>query len=227
MLDTIYRVETPEGISLYLRSAGLFSRAMAWLLDFAIRLGVIWALSIALALIGEVGEGILLVLMFLIWWFYGVLFEVLRDGQTIGKRVMGIRVVMQIGTPVTWLPSITRNFLRVVDFLPFFYAAGVLACWSDPYGRRMGDWVAGTLVVYSERVTRRSDVPVVPAIPIATPLKAEEQAALVNFAERAATLTRERQEELADVLQPLTARRGAAAVHRLLAHANALLGRGP
>jgi uncharacterized RDD family membrane protein YckC len=227
MLDTIYRVETPEGVGLSLRSAGVFARSMAWLLDTTIRVGVLWIASIPLAIFGEAGMGIYMVVLFTLLWFYPIVFEVMRDGQTIGKRVMGIRVVMQQGTPVTWLPSITRNFLRTVDFLPVMYITGVMAAFGDRYGRRIGDLAAGTLVVYTEKSSNGITAPDVLPLNIPVPLTINEQSAIVNFAERANSLTGERQEELCNILQPMTQARGPLAVQRVLGYANALLGRRP
>jgi uncharacterized RDD family membrane protein YckC len=227
MLDTIYRVETPEGVGLSLRSAGVFARSMAWLVDFGIRFGVLWVASMFLAFMGEAGQGIYLVVVFLLLWFYPIVFEVLWDGQTIGKRVMSIRVVMQRGTPVTWLPSITRNFLRTIDFMPLMYATGLIVSLSDRYNRRIGDLAAGTLVVYVEKTNQQSNAPDVLPLNIPMPLNVHEQSAIVNFAERASSLTPERQEELCTILQPLTQARGPLAVQRVLGYANALLGRRP
>ena len=118
MLDTLQQVETPEGLALQLRSAGMLPRCYAWLLDLGVRLGGVIALTMVLGLLKGAGVGVLMVLMFLIYWGYPIAFEVLNDGQTIGKRTMGLKVVNDNGTPVTWVPSIVRNLLRTVDMLP-------------------------------------------------------------------------------------------------------------
>ena len=112
MLDTLRPVETPEGLALDLRCAGVVPRALAWVVDAGIRLGILTALMTVAGLFGKGGSGIAMVAMFLLLWAYPIVFEVLRDGQTPGKSALGLRVVGDNGTPVTWLPSIVRNLMR-------------------------------------------------------------------------------------------------------------------
>ncbi|MDR2013085.1 MAG: RDD family protein, partial [Rhodanobacter sp.] len=126
MLDTTAQVETPEGIALQLRSAGIVPRALAWAVDATIRIIAILVAAIVFALFGEGGIGFYFILAFVLLWFYPVLFEVLRDGQTPGKMAMNLRVINANGTPVTWLGSIVRNLLRTVDMLPLSYACGLV-----------------------------------------------------------------------------------------------------
>lgn len=225
MLDTLTQVETPEGIALRLRAAGMLPRAAAWAVDFAIRLAVVWVLAILLAVLGETGMGLYFIALFLIFWIYPVLFEVLRDGQTIGKKALGLRVVNANGTPVTWLASIVRNLLRTVDMLPFCYGFGFVAGLIDPRGRRLGDMVAGTLVVHADSPQQHFAAPNVPVLHAPVQLGASEKVAIIAFAERAQQLTSERQQELANILSMLTDAQGAIGVQRLLGIANSLLGR--
>jgi uncharacterized RDD family membrane protein YckC len=225
MLDTTCDIQTPEGLALTLYPAGPVPRALAWLLDFVIRMLCVFILSIPLSFMGNAGSGILMILMFLLYWGYPILFEVLYDGQTIGKKSMGLKVVNQNGTPITWVASIARNLLRVADMLPFFYGFGLASCLIDPYSRRFGDLVAGSLVVHIDRVTARLPSPPVPVENLAVLLKREEQGAIVNFSERALHMTQERQRELADILSPVTHLRGDDNVRKLLGVANGLLGR--
>jgi len=147
LLDTFRQVETPEGMALELRCAGAVPRSMAWLLDFIIRMAVLWVLGMALAIMGAAGMGVMLIVMFLTFWLYPIAFEVLNDGQTLGKRMLGLRVINDNGTPVTWVPSIVRNLLRTVDMMPAMYGFGLVCTLVDPSMRRLGDLAAGTLVV--------------------------------------------------------------------------------
>lgn len=225
MLDTTRDIQTPEGLALTLHPAGPVPRALAWLLDLIIRIFSLSVLAIPLGLFGEAGAGIYMILMFLLYWAYPVFFEVLRDGQTIGKKTMGLKVVNQNGTPITWVASIARNLLRVADMFPIFYGFGLASCLIDPHSRRIGDLVAGSLVVHVDRVTARLPTPPVPAENLSILLKREEQGAIVNFSERALHMTQERQRELADILRPLTQLRGDDNVRKLLGVANGLLGR--
>jgi uncharacterized RDD family membrane protein YckC len=225
MLDTIREIETPEGISLQLRAAGALPRAQAWMVDLLLRMGVFAIAMIPLSLFGVGGNGLAMLLLFALMWAYSVVCEVWLGGQTLGKRALGLRVVNADGTPVTWLPSVARNLLRVVDVLPGVYGVGLASTLIDPHARRLGDIVAGTMVIHANDLPAGQQVPVVAAVSLPLVLAADEQAALVAFAERSGQLTLQRQEELANLLTPLTARSDTAAVQRLIAHANWLLGR--
>lgn len=224
-LDTFREVITPEGVALRLPAAGPVPRALAWAIDFALRMAAILVLGIVLGMTGATGMGLYLVALFVVFWLYPVLFEVLDGGRTPGKRALGLRVIAANGAPVSWLPAFARNLLRTVDMLPFGYATGLVACLADPWQRRLGDIVAGTLVVHEMRAQSRP--PLVPAVPMPPPsaLQPHEQAAVIAFAERAPLLTPARQAELADLAAPLVGARGAAAAERLNAIAHWLLGR--
>ena len=226
MIDTLRQVETPEGIRIGLHAAGALTRARAWMADTLIRIAVLMFGGSVLGMLGTTGTAMYLLLFFAVTWIYPVLFETLWNGQTPGKKMFDLRVVNANGTPVTWLASITRNLLRTADFLPLFYAVGLVTCWFDPFGRRLGDLAANTLVVHTEP-RHKPPVPIQAAVvepPLA--LTQSERMALVAFAERAHLLTEERQQELAALLPMLTHTHGAEAVQRLHGMANALLGRG-
>jgi uncharacterized RDD family membrane protein YckC len=224
-IDTLSAIETPEGITLGLRAAGPMPRAIAWLIDAGIRMGLLMVFSTVLAFLGQAGEGIYLVLLFFVLWFYPVFFEVANQGKTPGKMLMKIRVVRANGTPIGWLASFQRNLLRTVDMLPFFYGFGLVACMIDSKGRRIGDWVADTLVVYVDLPAKAASIPFGANVPLPMMLSLEEQTALVSFAERSTLLTPERQIEIADQLFALTGMRGPAAVQQLLGMAGTIVGR--
>jgi len=225
MLDTIRQVETPEGVFLRLRAAGALPRAWAWCIDLILRVALGGALMALLSLLGEAGTGVSLVALFLLMWAYAVVCEVCFHGQTPGKRALGLRVVRADGAPVTWVSSVVRNLLRVVDMLPGVYAIGLLSTLIDPGSRRIGDIVANTLVIHATRLPPGQPAPLLAASAPPPGLTLEEQAAIVDFAERCTQLTSQRQQELADVLSPLTGCTGEAGVQRLLAYANWLMGR--
>ncbi|WP_046658272.1 RDD family protein [Lysobacter capsici] len=226
MLDTYRHVVTPEGVALHLRAAGPLPRALAYVLDLVARIAIYLALyQLLTALFGGAGYAILMLVTFVLSWFYMVLFEVLMQGRTPGKWALGLRVVAADGAPVGWMASFTRNLLRVVDALPVGYAVGLVASLIDPWGRRLGDMVAGTLVVHAARQQTLYEAQVAPALAPTIVLLQHEQAAVVAFAERAPRLTAARQAELAELVEPLTLSRGQAAVVRLYGIANWLLGR--
>jgi uncharacterized RDD family membrane protein YckC len=222
MLDTLREVQTPEGIDLHLPVAGLVSRARAWLIDALIR-GVIYAILALVLRFGKTGVGLYLLALFIIEWFYPVLFEVLRGGQTPGKRAYGLAVINDDGTPVRWSGSLIRNLLRMVDFLPVMYGFGIVSILLNRDFKRLGDLAAGTLVVYQE--TRAGGGAPPKGDPLRPPyaLTLEEQQAVIAFAERSGSLTAERSEELAQLSGPLVA--GAARpVESLYAMAKWLMG---
>ena len=227
-LDTLTTAETPEGIALPLRPAGLVARALAYATDLGIRLGVMLFASTLLSIGGGMGGGLLLVLLFLLEWFYPVLFELLPGSATPGKRMMGLQVVMDSGLPVTPAASIIRNLLRAADLLPLFYGFGILAMLWRPDFKRLGDMAAGTLVVQAGTVELHGALPEADPVPPARPLALREQAAIVNWAMRARRLTPARFDELAVLAQSATTRdadRPADATQRLLGVAHWLLGR--
>ncbi len=197
VLDTVVAAETPEGILLELRPAGLSVRFCAFLLDWLIRLVIAYAAAIATVLTGAFGVGFWLVFYFLLEWFYPVAFELGRSGATPGKSIVGIKVVMDNGLPVTPAASFTRNLLRFADFLPFMFGAAIVSMLLRRDGKRLGDLAAATLVVHrpqrAPKVKLEGVAPVTPAVALA----AEDQAAIVALAARAPTLTAERLNELA------------------------------
>jgi uncharacterized RDD family membrane protein YckC len=224
MLDTTWSIETPEGITLDLRVAGPVVRAQAWLIDVMIRSAAYISLGIILAMLGRAGMGVFLIVFFLIEWFYPVCFEVLGSGQTLGKRVMGLRVLCEDGSPVSWSVSMTRNILLTADFLPLFYTAGLLAMLLSRNFQRLGDLAAGTLVVYTDRpLAPKALEPLDPLSP-SVHLGLAEQRAIVAFAERAPTLTTERSQELADLASDLTGIAGNEGLNRLKRIASGLRG---
>jgi uncharacterized RDD family membrane protein YckC len=217
LTDTFLRLETPEGVELGLRIAGPIPRALAWLVDLGIRLGIYFALASVFSVLGEAAVPILLLSLFALEWSWSIGFEVYGSGATPGKRVLGLRVVKDDGTPVGWQESVLRNVTRTADFLPFGYAIGLASIFATDDGKRLGDRVAGTLVVHREPPPG-SDVslPDVPLFRAPVVLSAEEQEALVEFARRAPSLTAPRRAELADHLSGLTDAKGSAGVQRVL-----------
>jgi uncharacterized membrane protein SpoIIM required for sporulation/uncharacterized RDD family membrane protein YckC len=143
-------IETPEHVRLDHEIAGLGSRAAAAVIDQAIIGVMILALVILRGVSGMGGNwtGALAVLaIFGVWYGFFTFFEALRDGQTPGKRMLGIRVVMETGHPVSVGAAVIRNLLRTADFLPPPYLLGAILVAVHPRARRLGDLVAGTVVV--------------------------------------------------------------------------------
>ncbi len=152
-----HEVETPEHVTLRYEVAGLGSRAMAAVIDHALLL----LLLIGLGTISDILPGGDLVQVlggFLLFWGYFTGFEAWWQGHTPGKRWLGMRVVLNDGRPVGFEAAALRNIVRIADFLlPPPYIAGMIAIFFHPQAKRLGDMVAGTLVVRDapEPATRR------------------------------------------------------------------------
>ena len=189
--------ETPEGILLELRPAGLCARACAFLLDSLIRFAIFYAVAIVTVMFGGLGVAIYLILLFGLEWLYPVVFELSRWGATPGKRALGLVVVMDSGLPITPAASLTRNLLRVADFLPFLYGFAVVCLLLRKDSKRLGDLAAATLVIHQTKEVRKLVLPDVPPIAPVLAVAPPEQAAVIAFAARAPRLTGERLDELA------------------------------
>ncbi|MFN0161527.1 MAG: RDD family protein [Burkholderiales bacterium] len=216
LLDTLARVPVPEGFELSLRLAGPVSRALAFAIDFVLRLVLFGLFMWLMSAFDNAGTGLALLAAFLIEWFYPVVLEVWWNGTTPGKRAFGLVVLNDDGTPVGFGASLTRNLLRAIDFLPFLYAFGLAAMLVNRDFKRLGDLAAGTVVAYRDAPRRAmAEAGVIPqASPV--PLSLDERRAVLDFAERHASLTPERADELAAHAIPLVD--GAAApAQRLLA----------
>ncbi len=202
-LDTAHRVATPEGVELNLRVAGPVPRALAWLIDFGWRLAALLVLAFATSVMGEVGTAVFLLTWFALEWLVPAVFESRTRGATPGKRALGLMVVRDDGAPCTLGPALTRNLLRFADFLPLFYFGGLVAMLSNRQFKRLGDFVAGTLVVYADPATVARHIP--PLEPKRPPisLKPDEARTVLDFAERAAALGPARATELALIATPL------------------------
>jgi len=228
MLDTAREIPTPEGIELNLRLAGPVARALAWAVDLLLRVAVFGVLGIPLAMLGNVGGGIYLILWFALEWLYPTAFEVYFGGATPGKRALALMVLHSDGTPVGLPASLTRNLLRAVDFLPFLYGFGLLAMLLSRDFQRLGDTAAGTVVAYRELDLQHGAIPQAVPLQPPRPLSATEQRTLLDLAARSQVLTAERAQELAALAPRLTGGSGdAAALGRVLSIANYLIGRRP
>jgi uncharacterized RDD family membrane protein YckC len=146
-----YVVRTPENVTFEFELAGVASRALAWLVDVLVMFVVIVGLSQIFSSFMQVAGGfagaLLFFAIFLVQWWYSSLFEWLWNGQTLGKRIVGIRTLSDRGVRVGLVQAVIRNFVRVVDLLPGLYLVGGVASLLDARGRRLGDLAAGTIVV--------------------------------------------------------------------------------
>ncbi len=222
MLDTIQKFETPEGVDLDVHIAGPVVRACAWVIDVLIRLAVYWVASIVVAATGKVGWALLAIGFFLMEWLYPVVFEVIR-GATPGKKLMHLSVVQDDGTPVSVTSSMLRNLLWIADFFPVLYFTGLVSMTLSKRFKRLGDLVAGTLVVYVREEQPVISIPDKVSRALPTPLLAVEKSAILDFAERSEMFTLERQIELTNIIGEYTGVTESAGLNRILEHANWLV----
>ncbi|HWP45201.1 MAG TPA: RDD family protein, partial [Blastocatellia bacterium] len=163
MLDDELVIETPERVELHYVLANVGNRFLAAAIDHLIQIGAaILILLVALALsnwqlfddMGAWTAAIMVLALFALYWGYFVVFETVWSGQTPGKRVMQLRVVREDGRPIRFFEVFVRNLLRLVlDFQPVpSYAIGVVSIIFSVRSKRLGDFVAGTVVV-KERAT--------------------------------------------------------------------------
>lgn len=182
--DTRYRVETPEQLGLQYDIAGIGSRLMAAIVDM-IFLGLLGGLVLCLGLFGmtavfatfsdadtasAIALAIVGLLFFAVVWGYYVLFETIWHGQSPGKRWTGLRVIQDGGYPIGFTQAAIRNVVRLADFLPFAYIIGTLVMLFDSRSRRLGDLVAGTVVIKEQQEVSLStigsiSIPATPSAP--------------------------------------------------------------
>lgn len=157
-------IDTPENVVFDYEVAGIGSRFLAALVDtlLIIVLQVIVYVTLLLLAIALFGtspldwESSLLMWLFAVFgligfaflWGYYVFFEMIWNGQSPGKRWVGLRVIRTDGTPMTFSESLIRNLVRMIDFLPSYYGVGMVTMFINEQARRLGDLAAGTLVVH-------------------------------------------------------------------------------
>jgi uncharacterized RDD family membrane protein YckC len=160
-------IETPEQIHLDFPLAGVGSRFLALALDMVIQSSiaavmVVLAIVISALLIPHMENGgpwvvaLLILGWFLVQLGYFAIFEAVWNGQTPGKRLTHLRVIEDTGRPITTYASMARNLLRIVDSLPGVYAVGIISALISPQNKRLGDYVAGTVVVHERPLEPKS-----------------------------------------------------------------------
>jgi len=149
-------IRTPEGCRFPLTLAGPVVRMLAWLVDFVLIIGLtiaaIFLVSMVMVVSLTLGFALWFLLLFAIWFGYGIVLEWFWRGRTIGKRAFKLRVMDEGGLRLTFPQVAIRNLLRVADMLPTPYLVGGVVCLLTRRCQRLGDLAAGTVVV---RTTRR------------------------------------------------------------------------
>ncbi len=249
-------IETPELVVLSYTIAGLGSRVLAALIDLFVCIATLIAVTFAAASLSPHATrraptgssayastawafAILTLFQFVVVWGYYLLFEGLRDGQTIGKRILRLRAVRDGGYSVGFAASSVRNLMRFVDLQPFFsYAIGIGSILVSKSGKRLGDIVAGTIVVRESMITRSlAPTPVVAqseGVAITAKLSDDEFTLLERWAERRSAIDADRRRALTaqvatrlqHALRDGSSSSEAAQMLELLAHERAARARG-
>lgn len=225
-----FAVLTPDKVVITYRLAGAGSRVMAHFLDlifvmvlmmisnfaFAILTGVMAFLSL-----DSIVRAAQIIISTFMFFLYFMLCEARWNGQTLGKKLIGLRVRMLDGTPVSPSAAIYRNLLRPADFLPFAYLIGLLAIFTNSRSQRIGDLAAGTIVVAESKTAPYFQPsphsfglhPFEEHVGDLRGMTAEEYAAIKRLCDRFATLTTATQDRLlSDVWRPFQARRSVASL---------------
>jgi len=216
MISTTLPIETPEGITFTYELASLSDRGKAYAIDLLIRGVAVLILGVLMALLlgplVKAGLGLWMVIAFIVEWFYYVVFEMTMGGQSIGKRLLGLRVVKVAGHPIGFYDSVLRNLLRAADLLPLTYAVGALSVLFTRRFQRLGDLAAGTIVVHERKTWFGNRAPQIdPRLAQGGPrgivLSNRERRLLQDFVLRKDRLHPERREQLAEILAELYRRR--------------------
>lgn len=167
-------IRTPEYVSLQFKVAGLGSRSAAFIIDYLIiQVVSIVLLLLAFFIIRDQSGGlftmdlsgttiaIAIIVLFILNWGYFFAFEFFSGGKTLGKSIIGIRTIQENGHSVTLLSAFIRNLLRIIDSLPASYFLGIVMVFFHPKHKRIGDLVAGTIVIHERKRKSKKRVSVV------------------------------------------------------------------
>jgi uncharacterized RDD family membrane protein YckC len=216
-VDRTLEVRTPESIAFSYELAGLGSRFLALVVDQAIQIAVLVALFVGLVAWGarsvvrhsvaagdtklyeSIAIAIIVTIVFAVLFGYFIVFEAVWNGQTPGKKLLGIRVVRDGGYPIDFGASLIRNLIRVGEQLIGYYAIAAISALISPENKRLGDFAAGTIVVRDARLAQPTDFRERTEEPVYAPtayLSGEERALVKRFLERRDALSDDRRREL-------------------------------
>ena len=220
LVDRSIDVRTPESIAFSYELAGLGSRFLALVIDQVLQVLILLALVFGVGLIarriafaglpppsaaaekiaGAIVIAAMVFVVFMIFFGYFIVFETLWNGQTPGKKALGIRVVRDGGYPVDFGASLVRNLIRVGEVALGYYAVSAISAMISPENKRLGDLAAGTIVVRDARLSAASLLRRQAETPSYAPtlyLSGDERALIKRFLERRDALDADRRRELA------------------------------
>lgn len=156
LLDGHHGVLTPEYVEFNFVVAGLFSRFLAYVIDLLISAAILFFVIVIVAFVSValpgLGAALWFVGVFAIHWVYDITMETWWSGQTVGKRAMGLRVIQESGVRISFIHAALRNLARPIDNLPVMYLVGGVSALFSPKHQRLGDLLAGTLVVRERKL---------------------------------------------------------------------------
>jgi uncharacterized RDD family membrane protein YckC len=221
-VDRTLEVRTPESIAFNYELAGLGSRFLALIVDQAIQILTLLAIFAGILLAAartaaqhrappvtdklaqSLAIALVVVILFIVLFGYFIAFEALWNGQTPGKKLLGLRVVRDGGYPIDFGASLIRNLIRVGEQLVGYYLLAAVSALISPENKRLGDLAAGTIVVRDARLVPPRDLAKraerEPAYSPTAYLSGEERALVKRFLERRDALSLERRQELASQL---------------------------
>jgi uncharacterized RDD family membrane protein YckC len=151
-------IRTPEGVVFSLQLAGPFTRFLGWAIDLACISAISSILNILLKMVGMISYDIAMAIGILSYFVvstgYGIVTEWYWQGQTLGKRLLKLRVMDEQGLHLQFSQVVIRNLLRFLDSLPLFYMVGGMACLISQKAQRLGDFAANTVVVWNPSVSK-------------------------------------------------------------------------
>jgi uncharacterized RDD family membrane protein YckC len=176
-------IHTPEQIALELPLAGIGSRFLGLAIDTLLQIVLYFVGGLLFAWMGTTGMArmvgwlsfswlgaVAMLFIFCVYWGYFAIFEIFWNGQTPGKRLAKIRVIQASGRPINAYEAIARNLMRAIDILPTMYGAGIVCMMFNSQNRRIGDFVAGTVVIHDQRTEEvRPDWNTAAEVPPASP----------------------------------------------------------
>ena len=219
-MDRTLDVRTPESIAFSYELAGIGSRFLALAVDLLIQIIVLLLIVWGIVQIGghapvahakalpqgerfwsNVAVALIIAFLFTLFFGYFIVFEALWNGQTPGKRALGLRVVRDGGYPIDFSASLIRNLIRVGEMGLGFYAISAVVALLSEENKRLGDIAAGTIVVRDARMQRPDDllrgVETEPLYASTAYVSGEERAIIKRFLERRDDLEPERRRVLA------------------------------
>jgi uncharacterized RDD family membrane protein YckC len=218
-MDRTLDVRTPESIAFSFELAGIGSRFLAVAIDIALQLAILALFLWGLVLVGahgspshvkaasgeerfwySVAQGVFAFVVFAIFFGYFILFEALWNGQTPGKRALGLRVIRDGGYPLDFTASLVRNVVRIGELGFGLYAISGIVALLSSQNKRVGDFAAGTIVVRDSRMERPESSKGLAGEPdyaSTAYVSGEERGLIKRFLERRHSLEPERRSALA------------------------------